>query len=255
MEGIKRENKSHFFISARHREEDCIRHLHPSLEIVLVTDGILTMEVGEREYRITPGYGVFVPPFRAHLFRSSFGNRYHVLEFSGELVPYFFHYIGAHEPTSHIFPVSAEGAALAARLPDSIDSEDHMAIQAVLAPLCYEISEKCGFLPCEGRDNDTCRRVVTYMCANFEEPLTLSSVARAVGIHPVTLSKLLVAELGVHFHSYLQYLRSSHALRLILSGDATLSEIGYRSGFGSIRSFNRAFRTVYGKSPSDCRKK
>ena len=245
--------KTCFFRSARHLEEDCIRHLHPSLEIVLVTDGTLTMEVSGREYRIPEGYGIFVPPFEAHLFRSAAGNRYHVLQFAGELVPYFFGFIGTHAPTSHIFAVSAECAALARRLPDNEGEADCIAAQAVLAPLCHEISEKCGFVPCDTGDDEACHRAISYMCLHFTEPLSLSSVARAVGMHPVTLSKLFADRLGLYFHSYLQYLRCSHALGLIRGGGATLTEVAYSAGFGSIRSFNRAFLTVYGKRPSDYR--
>ena len=242
-----------FFISARHYEEDCVRHLHPSLEIILVTEGVLTMEVSGREYIIPVGYGIFVPPFEAHLFRSQAGNRYHVLEFSGELVPYFFGYIGTHTPTSHIFAVSDACLDLAARLPDTESGTDCIAAQGVLAPLCHEISEKCGFVPCDPRDDDACRRAIAYMCLHFTEPLSLFSVARAVGLHPVTLSKLFADRLGLYFHSYLQYLRASHALGLIRGGGRSLSEAAYRAGFGSIRSFNRAFLEVYGKRPSDCR--
>ena len=242
-----------FFKSTRHREEDCIRHLHPSLEIVLVTDGTLTMEVSGHEYRIPEGYGIFVPPFEAHLFRSTVGNRYHVLQFAGELVPYFFGFIGTHAPTSHIFAVSAECAALADRLPDTEGEADCIAAQAVLAPLCHEISEKCGFVPCDTGDDEACHRAISYMCLHFTEPLSLSSVARAVGMHPVTLSKLFADRLGLYFHSYLQYLRCSHALGLIRGGNATLTEVAYSAGFGSIRSFNRAFLAVYGKRPSDYR--
>jgi AraC-like DNA-binding protein len=242
-----------FFISAHHFEEDCIRHLHPSLEIVLVTEGVLTMEISGQEYTVPVGYGIFVPPFEAHLFRSQEGNRYHVLEFSGELVPYFFGFIGTNAPTSHIFAVSPECAALADRLPDTEGEADCIAAQGVLAPLCHEIKEKCGFAPCDTGDDEACHRAISYMCLHFTEPLSLSSVARAVGMHPVTLSKLFADRLGLYFHSYLQYLRCSHALGLIRGGNATLTEVAYSAGFGSIRSFNRAFLAVYGKRPSDYR--
>lgn len=241
------------FISARHKEEDCIRHLHPALEIVLVTDGTLTMEVGRQRYTISAGYGIFVPPFETHLFASSPGNRYHVLEFSGELVPYFLHYIGRHEVTRHIFAVPATCASLAEAMPDCMDDGDLVAAQGVLAPLCHAIRELCGFRPCEGRKGDTCRLAVSYMCLHFTEGLTLAAVARAVGVHPVTLSKLFVSHLGLHFHEYLQYLRVSHAMGLIRSGGGSIAEIAYASGFGSIRSFNRAFLATHGKRPHECR--
>ena len=243
-----------FFISARHKEEDCIRHLHPLLEIVLVTDGVLSMEVGRQNYTIPAGHGIFVPPFETHLFISSPGNRYHVLEFSGELVPYFLHYIGRHEVTRHIFAVPATCASLAEAMPDCMDEADLIAAQGVLAPLCHAIRELCGFRPCEGREGDTCRLAVSYMCLHFKEALTLPAVAREVGMHPVTLSKLFAARFGLHFHEYLQYLRVSHALGLIRSGKGSIAEIAYASGFGSIRSFNRAFLSVYGRTPSECRK-
>ena len=252
METLKTEieRSRAIFVSARHVEENCILHLHPHPEIVLVTDGILEMTVKEKEYRIPPTYGIFVPPFAPHRFCSSRGNCYHVLEFAGELVPFFFRYIKTHEPTSHIFAVSPPSLALARATPNSRGEPDYIAAQGVLAPLCHEIAQKCGFISCDNRKEDICRDAVSYMWSHFTEPLSLATVAHAVGAHPVTLSKVLAARLGIHFHSYLQYLRCAHALGLIRTEVTPLTDIAYRSGFSSIRSFNRSFLTVYGKPPS-----
>ena len=118
--------------------------------------------------------------------------------------------------------------------------------------LCQLIIDPC-LLPRSPISYEACHRAISYMCLHFTEPLSLSSVARAVGMHPVTLSKLFADRLGLYFHSYLQYLRCSHALGLIRGGNATLTEVAYSAGFGSIRSFNRAFLAVYGKRPSDYR--
>ena len=96
-------------------------------------------------------------------------------------------------------------------------------------------------------------KILGYIDAHFREELTLETVARAVGVHPVTLSKSFSKLAGVGFHDYLQYSRCSYAANLIRTSELNLSEIAYESGFGSIRSFNRAFRTVFRVTPTQYR--
>ena len=93
------------------------------------------------------------------------------------------------------------------------------------------------------------------MFLHFKEEISLSSVAEALGIHPVTVSKSFSKYAGVGFNYYVQYLRCVYAAELITNTAMSLTEIAYESGFGSVRSFNRAFRGLYGITPEEYREK
>jgi AraC-like DNA-binding protein len=243
------------FSSDRHTDVECVVHIHATMEIVIVTQGTLTMTADGIEYNIPEGHGLFIPPFSPHTFRSDKPNLCHVLAFSEVLVPYFFDFIKKNSPTVHLFKLSDASLGLSERLlPDKSNSADYITAEAVLAPLCHDIYTWCRFEPRKVFFGDTFTRVIEYIEAHFREDIDLESIARSVGAHSVTVSKIFSKHTGVGFHYYLQYKRCSHAAYLLKNRNMNISEIAYDSGFGSIRSFNRAFFSVYNITPTQYRK-
>lgn len=245
-------NPQFLFSSERHVNVECVVHIHAAMEIVLVTEGTLHMTVSGKDYDISAGHGVFIPPFETHRFHSALSNRCHVLVFSKELVRYFFEFVKGNAPTSHVFAVSEPAMRLAEELlPYVNNTADYIRAEAVLSPLCYDVCRCCSFEERQTPFDDTVARILEYMDGHFCEDVTLERVARAVGIHPVTISKIFSKQTGLGFHDYLQYRRCEYAAKLIKTEDACFAQIAYEAGFGSIRSFNRAFRRVYGRTPTE----
>lgn len=242
--------RASLFSVMRHVNVECETHIHAMLEIVLVLRGVLQMTVSGKPYEIREGEGIFVAPLEPHAFHSAEPNACQVLVFSREMVWYFFEFVQSNSPSKHLFSVSKEAASLCERLL-SDGSEDYVGAQAALAPLCYDVIHGCAFEPRKHASDDTLERMLTYIDAHFQEELTLESVARAIGVHPVTLCKSFSKRAGVGFHAYLQYSRCSFAANLIRTSEMSFSEIAYESGFGSIRSFNRAFQCVYRATPTE----
>ena len=243
------------FSSDRHTDVECVVHIHATMEIVIVNQGTLTMTADGIEYDIPEGHGLFIPPFSPHTFHSKEPNLCHVLAFSEALVPYFFDFVKKNSPSVHLFKLSDASRELSERLlPDKSNSADYITAEAVLAPLCHDIYTWCHFEPRKVFFGDTFAKVIEYIEAHFKEDIDLETVARNVGAHPVTVSKFFSKHTGVGFHYYLQYKRCSHAAYLLKNHNMSISEIAYDSGFGSIRSFNRAFSAVYNVTPTQYKK-
>jgi len=241
-----------WFSSRHHVNVECAVHIHAMLEIVLVRDGVLQMTVSGKEYSVQKGEGIFVSPFEPHAFHSKQPNVCQVLVFSREMVRYFFELVQGKVPSRHSFSISAEAFSLCERLlPEN--QVEYIGAQAALAPICYDVIHGCIFEERDLMPNGILEKILEYIDAHFREELTLETVAHAVGVHPVTLSKSLSKLAGIGFHDYLQYSRCSYAAHLICTSELNLSEIAYESGFGSIRSFNRAFRTVFRVTPTQYR--
>lgn len=251
MNPLKEGNVKYLFASARHIDVECIRHFNAPMEILLVEDGCVVVEIGRREYEVGAGMGAFIPAFVPHAFHSPDGSRCHILMFSGDLAAYFQEFLKKNREQTPLFCPDAACLLLVDRyLPEQENKADYARAQAVLAPLCCEIMEQCGFQPMQAAGADALSAAMEYINAHFTEPITLANVARAAGVHPVTLSKNFAARAKANFSSYLSYLRCSYAAFLLKSSDITAAEAAYEAGFGSIRSFNRAFLSVYGVSPS-----
>lgn len=84
-----------------------------------------------------------------------------------------------------------------------------------------------------------------------EQDLTLASLARRLGTNTGYLSRAVNDGLGVNFNEMINRMRAEEVARRLDAGDETpLIHIAEEAGFSSKATFNRAFRAVYGVSPS-----
>ena len=242
------------FSWARHTGVECVRHLHPHLEIIIVTEGVLHMRVRGCDYVINSGHGIFVFAFEPHEFHSPKHNKCTVLMFSRELAMNFYELLRSKTVASHIFAVSDQSQALLKRiLPKDGYEVGYFEAQALLAPICLDILQGCEFTDGNCAPEGYAERAFEYINAHYADNISLESVAHAIGVHPVTLSKIFAKNMGVGFNSCVQNLRCINASTMIKSQSATLTEIAMACGFGSVRSFNRSFKSFFGITPSEYR--
>src|SRR5207247_1633020 len=87
----------------------------------------------------------------------------------------------------------------------------------------------------------------------FCGPLTLSSLAQTVGVHPSHLARTF----RQHFHrsigAYVRHLRIERASREIADTNAPLSAIGLRTGFFDQSHFSKVFKQHMGMTPTQFR--
>ena len=93
--------------------------------------------------------------------------------------------------------------------------------------------------------------ILIYIGEHFKEELTLSSVARAFGYNESYFSRYFRGTFGISFIRYLTMLRLREAILLLESGKRTVTESAIESGFGSMRSFYRAFDEEFGCNPTE----
>lgn len=92
-------------------------------------------------------------------------------------------------------------------------------------------------------------RSVRMIERNPDNELSLADLARAAKLSPFHFLRTFQDLTGVTPHQYVMRTRLRHAAtRLVLEPDAVL-DIAFRSGFGDVSNFNRAFRAEFGVSP------
>ena len=62
------------------------------------------------------------------------------------------------------------------------------------------------------------------------------------------------SRISMHFSQYVNWYRVDTATELLRNTKLSITEIATRSGFQSIRSFNRIYRAFTGVSPSEVKK-
>ena len=85
------------------------------------------------------------------------------------------------------------------------------------------------------------------------EELSLRRVAKAVNIHPNYLSERFKQVTGMNFVEYVALTRFEKACKLLHDGGLRISDIAFAAGFQSLSQFNRVFKKLCGKSPTQFR--
>jgi AraC-like DNA-binding protein len=106
-----------------------------------------------------------------------------------------------------------------------------------------------------GETGGAIAKILEYVNEHYKEPITRRALARAVGYHESYVSHSFLENLNISLTDYILSLRIGDARALLRSTDQSISSIALSLGFGSIRSFNRAFLKFVHTTPREYRKK
>lgn len=247
------QNNPHIQLQSRNTL-DFPQHIHEVLELVFLHRGSATAICGSRRYRLAAG-DVFI----------SFPNQPHGYEESREVtcdvfivpVAYLPHWRSQLTGCLPENPVLQRGSwektgigqLLALMRPerqqltDAVKQGYAMVIAGKLMPLLH-------LTPREAGADNTLQRLLEYLSEHYREPLTRKDLAQSAGYNESYISHIFAAQLGTTLTDYLTSLRLRDARELLAETDLTVSRISLMLGFGSIRSFNRAFAAHTGCSPT-----
>lgn len=125
-----------------------------------------------------------------------------------------------------------------------------------------EEAERAGFRPCRkcrpevrggarGLERASLNRWLEGLSA---EDARIESLARAHGVSPSRLYRLFRRHLGYGPREARARARLARACRLLRAGSATITDIAYDAGFGSLATFYRWFRRAVGRTPAEYRR-
>ena len=86
--------------------------------------------------------------------------------------------------------------------------------------------------------------------AEFATPLSLASIAAAVGVHPVHLARQFRATHGCTVGEYIRRVRVDHARRELVATSKPIAEIALAAGFFDQSQLTRTFKRVTGRTPA-----
>jgi AraC family transcriptional regulator, regulatory protein of adaptative response / methylated-DNA-[protein]-cysteine methyltransferase len=129
-------------------------------------------------------------------------------------------------------------------------------------------AERAGFRPCLrcrpetapgspawNGTRSTVGRAMRLIEEGFLDRASVSDLADKLGIGPRHLLRLFLRHTGATPSEVAATRRIHAAKRLIDGTKQPLGEIAFAAGFSSVRRFNDAFRSIYGRPPSSFRKR
>ena len=188
-----------------------------------------------------------------------------------------------------IFPVLKEGTLVgylfigpAIRCAESVDAEvlgrivesapelDVDLLTTAIAGATHRTEEQldsfCGLLAILGEyiENHTLltsknltvgQLVKSYVKQHLSQKITLSRLSLALHCNTVTLTETFRREVGVTIMNYVQRERMARATYLLRSTDLSIAEIADLCGISQTEYFSKCFRTSFGLSPSEWRRR
>ncbi len=93
--------------------------------------------------------------------------------------------------------------------------------------------------------------IFDYINSNYYEDISLDTIASVAGFSKYHFSRLFRQFTHMSFYDYLNQRRVKEAEKLLLNPTLSITEIALRSGFSSISTFNRVFKSFKNCTPTE----
>lgn len=232
-------------------------HLQNNLELIWLRQGRSTLHWNRTRFDMVPGDILAVFPNTVHSFENSQNEDSLMLLIPLEDVGVFRSALEHNTPATPII----HRAQWADTCLDTVlemayrDWQNAAAVlrQGYVLLILGKLMPLLTLTPRQPSNADALQRILRYLHANYTQPLSRKQLAAVLGYHESYLSHIFSDTLGISLTQYLLQLRLNDAAGLLRTTELTVSAISARVGFGSIRSFNRAFMAELGMTPRQYR--
>jgi AraC-like DNA-binding protein len=244
--------------SRRHsRELGGVPHAHHRFVLLAALAGEGQVVVDQRAHALAPGRAVVIFPFQFH---------HYVFHRSTKVVWLFTTFeLPSDAPLE---PLRGKALALTpAHVSDLgracslfVRSEDKRAAAEVRLRVALVLTALLPTVhgvratPSRGGDSELLERVGRYVFAHLHEPVSVTDLARGVGLSETHLRHQLRTRYGLSPHGYVRQVKMLQAMRLLRTGSLSISQIAERLGYSSLFAFSRSFKLETGQSPRAYRK-
>ncbi len=241
-----------------HNRKICFEpHIHAEVEIIAVFKGSASLMANGVEYFVKEGDYIIIFPNIVHSYTLEKDIDVGKFIFSTTDMPDFNFIFETKLPKSPV--ISSESVAgttlpsLTREILECYGASSPPVKKAYLLLLMGKLMELCS--PEDKKLlNNTVLRVFEYCESNYRRRLTLEEVANALFVSKSCISHIFSCRLKMNFCNYINLLRINEAAFLLRTKNMSITEIAGCTGFGSIRTFNRAFVKIMGVTPKEYKK-
>lgn len=141
--------------------------------------------------------------------------------------------------------------------PEAVKLLDERFNEHLSFKLCEDLAlTLCKLFIAESDDSSLVSTIEKYIVKNYKDPsLGLNKISDEFQISESYFSHMFKEKTGVNFSTYLENIRMNEAARLIQNTDVSLNELYIEVGYNNANTFRRAFKKVFGVTPSSMREK
>ena len=242
-----------------HNQKICFApHLHDEVEIIALFSGSASLTADGLSYTLTAGDFVIIFPDVVHSYTLEKDVDVGKFIFNPDMVPELNSVFKKERPKSPVIKYEKTSKTnlkqLAKEILMSYKSSSVPVQKAYLLLLAGKLLELCEFEEHKALSDSVIVKIFNYCKQNFRSDITLDDVANALFVSKSYISHIFCCKLKINFRSYINILRINEAASLMRNDNITVTEAAQQSGFGSIRTFNRAFLKYMGTTPKEYKK-
>lgn len=240
-------------------------HKHDVLEIILCTENIYTVIIGDQTIKLHEGDILFIPPGIHHRIESPDEGARFILLFDLEFMKTFHLYntVFSFLSKPHIYNIVSHPhiySNVYSRLMHIItlyfanETYSEIGIYADLLNLFKEVCEhnsKENFsdIMKHSMSYDKFVNILSYIDNNYAEDLSLQKVANIANFSKFHFSRLFKQYTNTTFYEYLSQKRILVAQELILK-NVPITDVAFQTGFNNLTTFCRCFKKYVGCAPT-----
>lgn len=271
-------NHAYTIRELREKHFDPNWHFHPHYQLFVVLKGTGTRFIGDNIKHFEAGDMVFLAPNLPHLWRSDecYFQENSDLSTHGIVVYFTDDFLGKdffekYEmiKLKNLFAETTRGLEIEGNLRENIfeimkqlshlqgfegilkllemlnllaNSTEHTPISSIGYSNPYKTSE-----------TERMRKVHEYVMQNYRSSLRLDEVASLAGMATAAFCRYFKARTNKTFSDFVSGLRVGYACKLLMENKLNVTQVCYESGFNTLSNFNKQFKDLQGKTPSEYR--
>ncbi len=220
-------------------------HFHRNIELLYCVAEQCAVQVAAQDITIKAGQYLLIPPYAIHSFSMEEGCKLWVCVFSND-------HLGGLNISTLYAPFTCH-EDVQQFLNDHLicaPAPDRLMAQACL----YLVYRACTAAEILGiLDFDRILQISEVISENLRRDLTMAQTAELLGFEYHYFSRLFHQLFNMNFRQYLNLYRTEQACSLLRTTQKDISDIASSCGFQTLRSFNRAFKSATGQTPTQYR--
>ena len=229
--------------------------MHYEVEIIVLLKGSTSVILNGKEFKLEAGDFAVIFPNIIHSYKEGENIDVGKFIFSPDILPELKEIFKSGIPQNPVIKNATFESVLANEILTSYHNSSNHIQKGYLLLLTSKLIEHLQIVQRNNSDLSTLNAFFDYCQKNFRSNITQKDAAKALHLSDSYLSHLFSGKIGVNFCCYINNLRVNEACSLLLNSEKSITAIAEECGFGSIRSFNRAFLHHKGLTPSEYRKR
>jgi YesN/AraC family two-component response regulator len=223
-------------------------HLHKHFEIIHVSEGALNVRFDDRNFVINKDEMCFILPMQAHAFSTTSHSKCQVCVFSTSFAPDFYEKYRTKAAETPVFKFDTYE-----NIPSYLENKksDRYALASFFYGVISLFVNNSTFADRNEKLHSLIKISLDYLDKNFDKSPSITELADLLSYDPHYCSCLFNKTFDKNFATMVNEYRISKAQSLLSEGGRTITDVAIACGYNCMRSFNRNYLKIVGKTPKE----